>query len=129
MPDPVQKFAVVLFAHGARDARWAEPFLRIAAAVRAAAPELPVELAFLELMTPDLDSVTRRLVAAGATSIRIVPLFLGQGGHLRKDVPLIIAEIAASLPGVSLELSSTAGDDDGVVSALVDFCLAEARRD
>ena len=30
--------AIVLFAHGARDPRWAEPFEAIAARIRAAAP-------------------------------------------------------------------------------------------
>jgi sirohydrochlorin cobaltochelatase len=124
-----QPLAVVLLAHGARDARWAEPFNRVVAAVRAAAPGLAVELAFLESMTPDLDSAVQRLASSGAASIRIVPLFLGQGGHLRKDVPSMIAEIGASLPGVSLELSPAAGDDGDVVSALAAFCLREARKD
>ena len=128
MPQSDARLALVLFAHGARDARWAEPFDRVAAAVRAAAPNLPVELAFLEFMTPDLATATRALAAAGATRIRIVPLFFGQGGHLRNDVPAMVADIAASLPGVSLELVRAAGDDDGVVAALVAFCLGEARK-
>ena len=128
MADLDPTLALVLFAHGARDARWAEPFHRIADAVRIAAPELPVELAFLEFMTPDLTTATRKLAAGGATRIRIVPLFLGQGGHLRSDVPAMVADIEASLPGVALELARAAGDDDGVVTALVAFCLGEARK-
>ena len=128
MPDPAPRLALVLFAHGARDVRWAEPFNRVAAAVRAAAPDLPVELAFLEFMTPDLATATGKLAAAGATRIRIVPLFFGQGGHLRTDVPAMVSDIAASLPGVSLELARAAGDDGGVVAALVAFCLGEARK-
>ena len=31
--------AIVLFAHGARDPRWAEPFEAVAGRVRAAAPD------------------------------------------------------------------------------------------
>ena len=123
------KRAVVLLAHGARDPRWAEPFHRVVAAVRAAAPELPVELAFLESMVPDLPTAIRAIADAGATRICIVPLFFGQGGHLRIDVPAIVADIAASLPGVSLALARAAGDDEGVVTALAAFCLAEARKD
>ncbi len=129
MSDPGRKRAVVLFGHGSRDERWAEPFHRIAAAVRAAAPDLAVELAFLELMTPDLETAVHGLAAAGATSIRIVPLFLGQGGHLRKDIPAIVSGISESLPGVSVELSPAAGDDQGVIAALAAFCVAEARKD
>ncbi|NBR30176.1 MAG: cobalamin biosynthesis protein CbiX, partial [Betaproteobacteria bacterium] len=46
--------ALVLFAHGARDPQWAEPFKRIQAAVRARRSGAVVELAFLELMQPVL---------------------------------------------------------------------------
>jgi sirohydrochlorin cobaltochelatase len=101
MADPKRRVAIVLLAHGARDERWAEPFHRVTAAVRVAAPDSDVELAFLELMAPDLESAVHRLAAAGASSIRVIPLFFGQGGHLRKDVPAIVAGIAQSLPGVA----------------------------
>ncbi|MDQ6621622.1 MAG: cobalamin biosynthesis protein CbiX, partial [Pseudomonadota bacterium] len=47
--------ALVLFAHGSRDAQWAEPFERIAALVRAAAPGVRLRVAYLERMAPDLD--------------------------------------------------------------------------
>ena len=126
MPDPRSNSAVILFAHGARDPRWAEPFHRVAAAVRAAAPELPVELAFLELMAPDLATAARSLAGAGATRIRIVPLFFGQGAHLRNDVPAMVADIAASMPGITLDLAPAAGDDEGVVQALAAFCRRQA---
>jgi sirohydrochlorin cobaltochelatase len=45
---------LILFAHGARDPRWATPFEAVAAAVRAARPGLPVRLAFLAFMSPTL---------------------------------------------------------------------------
>ena len=87
--------AIVLFAHGARDARWAEPFEAVAARVRAAAPECDVALAFLELMTPALGDAVGGLVAAGATRIDVVPLFLGTGGHLRRDLPPLVDALRA----------------------------------
>ena len=43
--------AIVLFAHGARDPRWAQPFEAIAARVRAAAPDCRVALAYLGIRT------------------------------------------------------------------------------
>ena len=128
MPDPRSNLAVILFAHGARDARWAEPFRRVEAAVRAAAPGLAVELAFLEFMAPDLATAIQSRANAGATRIRIVPLFFGQGGHLRNDVPAMVADIAAALPGVSVTLGRAAGDDDGVIAALAAFCVSETSK-
>ena len=119
--------AVILFAHGARDPRWAEPFLRVAERVRANAPDLPVELAYLEHLPPDLDEAARRLAQRGAKAIRVVPLFFGRGGHLRVEVPRLVAAAAAALPGVAIELALPAGDDDAVIDALAAFSVRAAR--
>jgi sirohydrochlorin cobaltochelatase len=45
---------LILFAHGARDPRWAAPFEDMAARIRAHGRSCAVRLAFLEFMTPDL---------------------------------------------------------------------------
>lgn len=119
--------AVILFAHGARDPRWAEPFLRIVDRVRATAPDLAVELAYLEHLAPNLEDAARGLALAGAGAIRVVPLFFGRGGHLRVDVPRLVAAIAAELPDVTIELAPPAGDDDAVIDALAAFCVRAAR--
>ena len=119
--------AVILFAHGARDPRWAEPFLRVVDAVRAAAPDLAVEIAYLEHLQPPLIEAARSLAARGARSIRVVPLFFGRGGHLRVEVPRLVGEAEAALPGVKIELGIAAGDDAGVIEALAAFCVRAAR--
>ena len=116
---------ILMFAHGARDARWAEPFMRVADRVRAAAPDVPVELAYLEFMTPDLREAVRRLAARGVRRIRVVPLFFGPGGHLRTDVPRLIAEEMATHPGLVIELAPAAGEDPGVADAIAAYCLKE----
>lgn len=115
--------AILLLAHGARDARWAEPFERVAGIVRLAAPERPSGIAYLEFLQPDLPTAARRLAAEGATRIRVVPLFFGRGGHLRESVPRLVTQTAASMPGVSLEVADPAGEDGAVVQAIADYCL------
>ncbi len=117
---------VVLFAHGARDARWAEPFTKVTEGVRAGAPDLPVEIAFLEFMDPNLATAVARLARRGVTRIRVIPLFLGTGGHLRAEVPRLVAGIAASHPGIAIGLAPAAGDDAKVIEALAAYCLAAA---
>lgn len=128
MSPTAPKPGLVIFAHGARDARWAEPFLRVAERVRAALPDADVELAFLEFMIPDLGTAVRRLHGNGAREIRIVPLFFGRGGHLRTEVPRLVEEIASALPDASITVASAAGDAEEVVAALAAFCVAEAGR-
>ena len=119
--------AIILLAHGARDPRWGEPFQRIADRLRVAAPELVVEMAYLEHMAPDLAEAAHRLAARGAQRIRVVPLFFGRGGHLREDVPRQLAAAGKALPGVTLDLALPAGEDDAVIDALAAFCVRAAR--
>ena len=121
----LQHTGVLLFAHGARDARWAEPFVAVRTAVQQAAPELPVQLAFLELMQPDLATAVKSLVAAGCKEIRVVPLFLGEGAHLKRDLPALIEAQRALYPALQLTVSRAAGESPAVLLALAEYCLAE----
>src|SRR5205814_1514979 len=111
MTEPVTP-AIILLAHGARDPRWGEPFECIADRVRALAPDLAIELAYLDYLSPSLEETVQRLVERGAQSVRVVPLFFGRGGHLREDVPRKVAAIAATLPGMAIDVTLPAGDDD-----------------
>jgi sirohydrochlorin cobaltochelatase len=119
--------ALILFAHGARDPRWAEPFLAIAERIRLADPARPVELAFLELMEPDLGAAARRLAAGGATRIDVVPLFLGMGGHLRSDLPPLVETVRTALPAVEFRLHPAIGENDAVIAVVASAALAAAR--
>jgi sirohydrochlorin cobaltochelatase len=118
--------ALVLFAHGARDPRWAEPFEAVAARVRAAAPGVPVVLAFLELMQPSLAEAVAALVAEGVTRVDVVPLFLGTGGHLRQDLPPLVEALRAAHPGVAIGLHAAIGEHAAVIDAMARASLAAA---
>jgi sirohydrochlorin cobaltochelatase len=115
---PAQLSGLILFAHGARDPRWAVPFEAVAARVRAARPDAAVRLAFLELMAPDLPTVGAELAAAGCHRIDIVPLFLGAGGHVRRDLPALVDTLRATHPGVAFTLHHAVGETDVVIDAL-----------
>lgn len=114
---------LILYVHGARDPRWAEPFLRLRARIEAKAPDRAVDVAFLEHMPPDLASAVRRMSRAGVTRIRIVPLFFGRGGHLREDFPKQLEAARAAAPGVAFEVTQAAGESDAVLDALAAFAL------
>lgn len=118
--------ALILFGHGARDARWREPFDRLHAMLQAAVPDTEVHLCFLELMTPDLDSTIDALAHAGIQSAVVIPVFFGQGGHLRRDLPLLLDACRARHPGLDLRAASAVGEDDGVLNAIVAYCVAQS---
>ena len=115
---------VLLFAHGARDPQWAAPFQAIAAQLRALAPSLQVELAFLELMSPDLPTAAARLAGSGCQRVTVVPLFLGAGGHVRRDLPKLLEEAARQHPQVSFQHTAAIGEAAGVIRAIAAETLA-----
>jgi sirohydrochlorin cobaltochelatase len=110
--------AIVLFGHGARDARWREPFDRLAALWQAQHPQTRVELAFLELMQP---SLAEAIASLGASKIVVVPVFFGQGGHLRNDFPVLLDACKQQFPDVALSATPAVGEDEAVLQAIVDF--------
>jgi len=123
MPDR----GVLLFAHGARDPRWAEPFRRVLARLADSAPDLPATLAFLEFMTPGLEGGVDALAARGCRSIVIVPLFLGTGGHLRDDVPVLVDAARRAHPSLAITLAPAIGEQDAVTDAIARACATLAR--
>jgi sirohydrochlorin cobaltochelatase len=118
-------FGLILFAHGARDPRWSEPFERVAAAVRRQRPDVAVKLAFLEFMAPDLPAAAAALVQdAGCTRLQVLPMFLGVGGHVRKDLPALLQQVREANPGVALDLLPAVGEMDAVVAAMAGAAVA-----
>ncbi|MFX5587072.1 CbiX/SirB N-terminal domain-containing protein, partial [Acinetobacter baumannii] len=81
---------------------WAAPFERLRALTQAAMPGTSVELAFLELMQPDLPTVAARQIAAGSRRVTVIPVFLGQGGHVRRDLPELLEQLRQAHPGVDV---------------------------
>ena len=115
---------LILFAHGARDARWREPFERLAAKVQSARPEIAVSLAFLEIMQPDLARAVDALVAQGCGQLRVVPVFLGQGGHVREDLPAVVEDVRRRHPNLRIELREAIGESDAVLDQIAAVSLA-----
>jgi sirohydrochlorin cobaltochelatase len=114
---------LLLFAHGARDAQWARPFEQVAAAVRAARPQLPVRLAFLEFIAPDIGTAAAELAGADCTDVHVLPLFLGAGGHVRKDLPPLLELLRARHPGVAFTLHPAVGEAQILIEAMTEIAL------
>jgi len=130
-----QAQALILFAHGSRDPDWARPLHGLRDAVAALCPQLPVTLAFLEFMEPTLTQVIAQLASesslgqSGAPSqplqplqplrqLRLVPLFLAQGNHTRRDLAALIAQAQQDHPGLQIEILPALGEVPAVMQAL-----------
>jgi sirohydrochlorin cobaltochelatase len=116
--------SLILFAHGARDARWAEPFRRLRDIIAAQVPDTHVELAFLEFMEPALPALVDRLVREGCTRITVVPVFFGQGGHVLRDLPAMMETLRKTYPMIALKVTEAVGESPDVLQAIARYCLS-----
>ncbi len=121
---PASAVGILLFAHGSRDALWRAPIEAVAAHMRERQPGVQVRCAYLELCEPSLPDAASAFVAAGCRHLRIFPLFLGVGKHAREDLPLLVANIKASHPDVSVELLATAGESPALIALMAELALA-----
>lgn len=121
---------LLLFAHGARDAAWARPFEQARDhLINRHGPGTPVVLAFLEFMSPTLLEAGGQLASQGCDQVTVVPLFLGAGGHVRKDLPLLMTHLRQQHPGTHWRLAPAVGETDTVVHALADAAWQLATQD
>ncbi len=114
---------IVLFAHGARDPEWARPFEAIRERVRAMRPEYRIELAYLEFMEPTLDGAIDAVIAEGALFVTVFPLFMAEGGHVRRDVPRILDDLRAKHPRIPITLESAIGEVPEILEAISQWLL------
>ncbi|HXJ54965.1 MAG TPA: CbiX/SirB N-terminal domain-containing protein [Burkholderiales bacterium] len=119
------KEGIVLVAHGSRDPEWSRPFERIAASLAQKLPAASVGLAYLE-HGPSLEEVVTALVAKGVGSIRVVPVFLGQGGHVKDDLPRLVNQLRR--PGLIVSLEKSIGEQPVVIEAIAS-AISAVRKD
>jgi len=121
---PAPRQALILFAHGARDPLWAAPFEALQQMLEQQRPELRVGLAFLELMQPALPALLQQLVADGIREVSVVPVFLGQGGHVRRDLPALIAQVQQLHPQLTITVAPAVGEQPQVLAAIAAYCAS-----
>jgi sirohydrochlorin cobaltochelatase len=119
----MHKQAVILFAHGSRDALWRRPIDAVADQIRTISPDTEVACAYLELTEPDLLSTVERLVQLGILEMRIIPMFLGVGRHAREDLPLLMQDLKAKHPNVTFELRKAIGEEPELTLAMANIAL------
>ena len=108
------KQGLILVGHGSRDPEWSRPFERLAAALEKKLPAHAISLAYLE-HGPSIEEALAALVAKGVGSVRVVPLFLGAGGHVRRDIPRLVA---AAHPAVPVSIDPPIGEQSQVLDAI-----------
>ena len=113
--------AIVLFAHGSRDPLWRAPMEAVATRIATQHPDRRVSCAYLELCTPTLPDAVRQLVDEGATTVTVVPMFLGTGKHAREDLPQLVQALRAAHPGVQFHVQASIGEDPRMTALMAEI--------
>lgn len=116
----------LLLAHGSRDPQWRKPFEQVLEQVRLLGGG-PVSLCFLESMTPDFQSGVDDLVQQGVNHLRVVPLFLAAGGHVRQDLPRLAEEAMQRHPALTIVLGTPIGEEPEIQRAVAIHIAAQTR--
>ena len=123
--------AIVLFAHGSRDPLWHRPMQAVSermAALQASLPEsttgpVAVACAYLELSTPSLLDAVQALVDQGCTHVRVVPMFLGVGKHVREDLPVMLQALRDAHPTVTFDPLPAVGEHTDLLDLMARIAL------
>ncbi|MBC7106857.1 MAG: CbiX/SirB N-terminal domain-containing protein [Firmicutes bacterium] len=115
---------VVLLGHGSRAAvDDANQFLiRMAEMVRAELGLSHVEPAFMNprSLRQDLAGAVRVLVEGGVRRVVVVPVFLTNGLHLRRDIPAEVEKLRLTYPEVEFRVAGPLGCDPRILAVVLD---------
>ena len=81
-----------------------------------------------DMHPPRLPELVPELVRSGVAHVTVVPVFLGQGGHVLRDLPLIIDQLRVDHPGVEIQVAEAVGENAAVLNAISDYCISALGR-
>jgi sirohydrochlorin ferrochelatase len=97
--------ALLIAAHGSRDASGIDEFWAFADAWQRLRPDRLQAAGFLEFARPTIGEAIDELVARGARRIAVVPAMLMAAGHVKNDVPSEIQEGRGRHPSVLFDMA------------------------
>jgi sirohydrochlorin cobaltochelatase len=116
---------VMLCGHGSRNRRAVDEFARLAEALRAKLPGVPVEYGYLEFADPVIQHGLDRLRAQGVKHVLAVPGMLFAAAHAKNDIPSVLNTYAAAHGGIQVTYGRELGVDLKMLRAAGDR-IAEA---
>ena len=115
---------LIVFAHGSRIESANDGVRAVARDLAELGSFRHVEPAFLELGEPNLAGAVDRLAAQGVTRIVVIPFFLTLGIHLERDLPQIVARLAATHPGLDIQVTPPLEGHSGLAQILLERARA-----
>jgi sirohydrochlorin ferrochelatase len=117
---PKIKTGLLVIGHGSRVPEAGRVLTQVIGSLRRNFRGFVVEVAFLEISKPDIQSGIDRCVAQGVSRILLVPYFLYLGGHVGRDIPHHMAEARTRYPGLEIRIGPHLDYDRRIVAVVSD---------
>ncbi len=75
-------------------------------------------IGFLEAASPNIPQALEDQMKRGATTIRVIPLFLVPGNHTQRDIPAILNEFGKKHPVIKIILEDFLGNREEFVELI-----------
>ncbi len=102
------RIAILLLGHGSRTEGANDGIYRVMDSLRNQT-DYVVEVGFLELSSPSVEDAVATCVAEGAERVVMIPYFLHQGLHVRRNLPAKCAEVGQRYPHIEFVLGDALG--------------------
>jgi len=113
---------IVVFAHGSSVDSANEAVGVVAAQAAVEGGFGLYEVAFLDAL-PNLREAVGKLISRGAERVLVVPYFLTLGIHLKRDLPALVAGLAAEYTKVEMRIAPPLDGHPGLSRILADRAL------
>lgn len=105
--------ATLLIGHGSKDPEGNEEFATFA-------QQAGVRHCMLEYTEPSIPTALAQIAAEGIKRVAAIPYFLFAGGHVKRDIPRILAEQRRKYPGTEIRLGRHLGSEPSLLRAMAD---------
>jgi sirohydrochlorin ferrochelatase len=113
--------AIIILVHGSRNEQVKEEFLKLVDLIRKRLTTLRIEPAIFQF-SPEysLSRILENLSDEGYKDVRIVPLFLFKGIHIKDDLPNIISREKSKYPYLNISISRTLWPDRRILNIIAE---------
>jgi sirohydrochlorin cobaltochelatase len=114
----------VLWVHGSQKKEWAAPFDELILKLKTEDLRRHWTLAHLEGQGPRLESVVKEILDSESIStIKVIPLFLSVGKHVREDLSQSLDSLKSLYPEIKISLASSLLENEVFQDFLLQTCL------
>lgn len=106
--------AIVIVDHGSKNMEVNTFLLNLTATLQISWPHMTVCHAHMEVSPPFLDEVLDSLMNTGIQRVYVYPFFLIPGKHIQTDIPLLIEQMRAKYPRMSIVLFKSLGQSEHI---------------